>query len=285
MIKTKNRGLGRGLDLIFRENSLDLNKENEILTVRISDVEPNKKQPRINFNEELIAELAQSISVKGVLQPILVRSIEDGRYQIIAGERRWRASRMAGLSEIPVIVKDLNEEEAMEIALIENLQRQDLSPIEEAKGYKVLMEKYSLTQEEVSQSVGKSRSSVANSLRLLNLPKKAYELLDAGEMTAGHAKALLSLTRKVDLDFLIDKIRREGISVRQTEKIVKNMLSKGKQSKAVETKREVIFDEIEISLKERLGRSVKIKENKGKQGFLQIPFYSEEDLINLVKHF
>lgn len=281
----KLRGLGKGLDAIFMENDFGTDTEKEILMVRVSDVEPNKKQPRVNFDENALSELADSIATKGVLQPLLVRPIEEGRYQIIAGERRWRASRMAGLTEVPVIVKDLDDSQAMEIALIENLQREDLSPVEEAKGYQSLMEQYGLTQEEVSKVVGKSRSAVANTLRLLSLPKEVLPLLENGSISAGHARAMLALKSEEDIKYLSEKIFNEGLSVRQVEQYVQNILSKKKEKRRTSTNRETIYDEIEISLKEYLGRKVKVRENKNNRGILQIEFFNEDDLMNLVRAF
>lgn len=282
---TKIRGLGKGLDAIFMENNFEIGKDGEISVVRISDVEPNKAQPRNTFDENALSELADSIASKGILQPLIVRPINGERYQIIAGERRWRASRMAGLTEVPVVVKDIDDSEAMEIALIENLQRKDLSPIEEAKGYKSLMDKYDLTQEEISKVVSKSRSSVANALRILNLPNEVLQLLEDEEITMGHAKALLSLKSASDIKALADKIVAEGLSVRQAEQLVQNMLNKKLPKKEITKSRETIYDEIEISLKECLGRTVKVRENKNNRGTLQIEFFNEEDLMDLVSVF
>lgn len=275
-------GLGKGLDAIFMENDLTDVKEREISTVRISEIEPNKKQPRITFDEAALAELADSIASKGVLQPLLVRPIDDNRYQIVAGERRWRASRMAGLTEIPVIIKDIDDSEAMEIALIENLQREDLSPIEEAKGYKALIDNYSLTQEEVSHAVGKSRAAISNTMRLLSLPEKVIDMLESGSITAGHARALLSLKSHDDMEMVAQEVIKEGLSVRQLEKLIQGMLNKKNKTNR-EYSRETIYDEVEISLKEYLGRRVKVKGDKNKKGILQIEFFNEEDLMNLVK--
>ena len=275
-------GLGKGLDAIFMENDLTTDDKNNISTVRISDIEPNKKQPRLSFDDASLAELADSISSKGVLQPLIVRPIEGNRYQIVAGERRWRAGRMAGLTEMPVVIKDLADSEAMEIALIENLQREDLTSIEEAKGYKTLMDKYNLTQEEVSRAVGKSRPAVTNSLRLLSLPEEVIKLLESGRITAGHARALLSLKSKNEMEYVAQEAIRENMSVRQLEQFIQKMHHKRK-GKDREYNREAIYDEVEIALKEYLGRRVKVKGNKQKQGILQIEFFSEDDLMNLVR--
>lgn len=282
---TKLRGLGKGLDAIFMENSFEAVKDSETSVVRISDVEPNKAQPRNVFDENSLSELADSIATKGILQPLIVRPIDGERYQIIAGERRWRASRMAGLTEVPVVVKDIDDSEAMEIALIENLQRKDLSSIEEAKGYKSLIDRYGLTQEEISRVVSKSRATVANALRILNLPSEVLKLLENENITMGHAKALLALQSANDIKALADRIVDEGLSVRQTEQMVQNILSKKPVKKEVSKTRETIYDEIEISLKEHLGRIVKIRENKNKRGTLQIEFFNEEDLVDLIRVF
>lgn len=279
---TKIGGLGKGLDAIFKENDLMAENCGEISLVRVSEIEPNKKQPRSSFDETALSELADSIASKGVLQPLLVRPIDDNRYQIVAGERRWRAARMAGLTELPVIIRDLEDSEAMEIALIENLQREDLSVIEEAKGYEVLMDKYNLTQEDISQAVGKSRSAIANSLRLLKLPKNIVDMLESGSITAGHAKALLSLGSPADMDMFAREVLKGHLSVRQLEKMIQNTL-KNKRRKHKECSRESIYDEVEISLKEYLGRKVRVTGNKDKKGILQIEFFSEDDLMNLVR--
>ena len=287
---TKVRGLGKGLSAIFMENEIDLKENGEISTIRISDIEPNKKQPRFVFDENALSELADSISSKGILQPLLVRPIEEGRYQIIAGERRWRASRMVGLTEVPVIIKEMEDSEAMEIALIENLQREDLTPTEEANGYKTLMEKYELTQEEVAKVVGKSRSAVTNTLRLLGLPKEVLNCIDKGKITAGHARAMLSLKGEEEIKDLLKRILDENLSVRQVEQIIKNSSKPKKVKKDIVVQRDAVYDEIELSLREYLGRRVKIKEEKNnrtgkKCGTLQIEFFNEEDLMNLLEYF
>ena len=190
MAKLKKGGLGKGLDALFVENDTG---DTSSVTLRISEIEPNREQPRKYFDEEALTELADSIRQHGVIQPLLVRPMENGTYQLVAGERRWRASRMAGLTEVPVVIKDLSEIEAMELALIENLQRQDLNPIEEAVGFQQLMERYSMTQEQVASRVGKSRPAVANALRLLNLPEQVVAMVQSGEVSPGHARALLKL--------------------------------------------------------------------------------------------
>lgn len=194
----KKGGLGKGLNAIFMENESE--DSNSTVTLKISEIEPNRAQPRREFDEKALAELADSISQHGVLQPLLVRPLLDGGYQIVAGERRWRASRMAGLTEVPVVIRELSDGETMELALIENLQREDLTPVEEALGYQQLMDKYSLTQDEVSRAVGKSRPAVANALRLLNLPEEVLSLVGNGRISAGHARTLLSFKDPDELD-------------------------------------------------------------------------------------
>ncbi len=277
----KKSGLGKGLDAIFMEN--DLNNPDMIKTLRLSEVEPNRNQPRKAFKEEALIELADSISKHGVIQPLIVRKLENGRYQIIAGERRWRAARMAALSEIPVVVKDLSDVEVMQIALIENLQREDLSVIEEAKGYKMLMDTYNFTQDEVSKAVGKSRSNVANVLRLLCLPKKVIDFLEEGSLSAGHARALLALKKDADIEKFADIVVNQGLSVREVEKMIQNVLNKKNSRCKTAAKRDTGFDEVELSLKECLGRKVKVVGNSAKKGVLQIEFYGKDDLFELAR--
>ncbi len=276
----KQGGLGKGLEAIFIENDTE-NKKTTYL--KISEIEPNRNQPRSDFNEESLAELADSIAQHGVLQPLLVRPVGTDCYQIVAGERRWRASRMAGLKEVPVIIKELTDTEVMEIALIENLQREDLSPIEEASGYKALMENYSLTQEEVSKSVGKSRSAIANALRLLTLPKSVIKMLSDGDLTSGHARALLSLKVPEDIEKIARLALQRGLSVRELESSCQRLNKGGADKVKIIKKRNPFFDEVELSLKENLGRKVKVVNSSKNKGVLQIEFYSDEDLAFLAK--
>ena len=276
-------GLGKGLEAIFIENDTE-NKSTTYL--QISEIEPNRNQPRREFDEEALSELAESIAQHGVLQPILVRPVGTDFYQIVAGERRWRASRMAGLREVPVVIRELTDNEVMEIALIENLQREDLSPVEEAKGYKALMDTYSMTQDDVAKSVGKSRSSVSNSLRILSLPETVIELIEKGNLSQGHAKALLSL-KKIELIEKIAKLTVEkDLSVRELEKLCKKLNSESATKKAKikkNKKRNPFFDEVELSLKEYLGRKIKVVNSTKHKGVLQIEFYSDEDLESIAK--
>lgn len=272
-------GLGKGLNAIFMEN--DAEDNNSTVTLKLSEIEPNKNQPRQDFDETALAELAESISKHGLLQPILVRPIIGGGYQIVAGERRYRASRMAGLSEVPVIIRELSESETMEIALIENLQRENLTPIEEAVGYRTLMDEHGFSQEEVSKAVGKSRSAVANSLRLLKLPEDILKMVSNGVISAGHARAILSLEKEEDMLFLANEIAKRDLSVRQAEKLSKKMNQAEKVPPAVTVKASY-FSEVELALTEYLGKKVSVSPLKNKEGgILQIEFYSDEELKEL----
>ncbi len=277
------KGLGRGIESLFTENSLEEINSSSTEKVKLVDIVPNKDQPRKKFNDESLSELADSISQHGILQPLLVRPLSGGTYQLVAGERRWRASRIAGLKEVPVVIKELTDEEASVIAMIENLQREDLNPIEEADGIKYLMTKYSLTQEEVSEKVGKSRSAVANSLRLLKLPESITEYVRDGIISAGHAKALLPLEDEEKMISLSNRITAENLSVRETEKIVKDMLAVKKSKK--KKSRDKFFDEVELSLKDSLKRKIKINSTSKNKGTITIEFFDKEDLVNFVKYF
>lgn len=271
-------GLGKGLNAIFIEN--DSETEGGTVTLKISEIEPNRTQPRKEFDEQALSELAESISQHGLLQPLLVRPLTLGGYQIVAGERRYRASRMAGLTEVPVIIKELTDTETMEIALIENLQREDLSPVEEALGYKALIDEHGFSQEEVAKSVGKSRPAVANALRLLKLPDNIMEYLKDGKISAGHARALLTLKNEELMTELADKIVAKDLSVRQVEKICKKKPTVQKEEKP--EKKPSFYSMVELALSESLGRKISVSKSKGKQGgVLQIEFYSDEELTEL----
>ena len=272
----KKRGLGKGLDAIFAEN----NEAGEgSVSVRITDIEPNRDQPRKEFDSAALAELADSIAQHGVLQPLLLRPMLSGGYRIVAGERRWRAARMAGLTEVPAVIREMTDSEEMLFALIENLQREDLTPLEEARGYRTLIEAQDLTQEEVSQAVGKSRPSVTNALRLLNLPEDIQEMLEKGEITAGHARTLLSFPNQEAMRLGAQKAR-EGASVRELEAMAKRMAQQGEApSKAPRKNR--YFEEAQLAVGGYLNRKVKVAGNQ-KKGTLQIEFYGEEDLQNLL---
>ena len=216
----KKRGLGKGLDAIFAENTPA--RAAGAVRIQISEIEPNREQPRKEFDSEALSELADSISQHGVLQPLLLRPLLTGGYRIVAGERRWRAARMAGLNEVPAVVREMTDAEEMLFALIENLQREDLTPLEEARGYRTLIETQDFTQEEVSQAVGKSRPAVTNALRLLNLPEDIQQMLEKGEITAGHARTLLSFKREEDMRLAAQKAK-EGASVRERENLAKRL--------------------------------------------------------------
>lgn len=270
------KGLGRGLDSLFDENSND--KGGSVL-VNINDIEPNRNQPRKEFDEEALSELAESISTHGLIQPIVVRPNLDGTYMIIAGERRWRACRMANLSEVPVIIKETDDKTLMELALIENLQREDLNAVEEALGYKALIEDFSLTQEEVAKRMGKSRSAVTNALRLLALEPAELEALRIGSITAGHARALLSTDDK-DLRGKMLYAAVEGASVRELERMSK---FSGKPETKPKKDKPTFYKEVELSLKNEMGRKIYIKPMSKGKGTLTIEFYSDKELQEFAK--
>lgn len=271
-------GLGKGLDTIFAENETE--NSNSSVMLKISEIEPNRSQPRKDFDENSLSDLAQSISQHGLLQPLLVRPLPIGGYQIVAGERRYRACRMAGLTEVPVTIRELSDTETMELALIENLQREDLSPIEEALGYKALIDEHGFSQEEVATSVGKSRPAIANSLRILKLPDSVLEYVKQDKISAGHARALLMLDSEEDMLELAELIYKKDLSVRQAEKLAKK---KPEVEEDTQPERKPSFySMVELALNESLGRKIKVNKNKGKQGgVLQIEFYSDEELTEL----
>lgn len=271
-------GLGKGLDTIFAENETE--DSNSSVMLKISEIEPNRSQPRKDFDENSLSDLAQSISQHGLLQPLLVRPLPIGGYQIVAGERRYRACRMAGLTEVPVTIRELSDTETMELALIENLQREDLSPIEEALGYKALIDEHGFSQEEVATSVGKSRPAIANSLRILKLPDSVLEYVKQDKISAGHARALLMLDSEEDMLELAKLIYKKDLSVRQAEKLAKK---KPEVEEDTQPERKPSFySMVELALNESLGRKIKVNKNKGKQGgVLQIEFYSDEELTEL----
>lgn len=280
----KNKGLGRGLDAIFYDNSIEEEQKSEkgVKNIRISMVEPKKDQPRRNFDREALASLADSIAANGVLQPIIVRESVAGMYSIIAGERRWRASKLAGLSEIPVIVVDADEFAAAKIAMIENLQREDLNPMEEALGYRDLMVNYSLTQEALSTHIGKSRSAIANSLRLLDLPDAVLEMIASGELSAGHGRALLGLRDRSAITPLAERVVLKNLSVRETEAAVKaanKKLDEEPEEPAVPVV-DYIAD-LETRVSSSLGRRCKIT-NTPKKKTIQLEFTDNDDLQALL---
>ena len=287
MARAKKGGLGKGLDALFMDN--ETVDSGGVVTLRLSQIEPNRDQPRKIFSEEALNELADSIREHGVLQPLLVRPLPGGSYQLVAGERRWRASRMAGLQEVPVVIREMDEEQAMEIALIENLQREDLNAIEEATGYKQLMERYGMTQEQVAKRVGKSRPAIANALRLLNLPPKVMDMVGEGEVSPGHARALLAFDDQDRIVEIAQKVKTGKYSVRDIERMAKNQdEKKEKAAKAPEEPawggKSAFLTEMEIAMSMEMGRKVRIIPN-GEGGTLQIQFWDEEDLKSLVEKF
>ena len=282
MAVKKKGGLGKGLDAIFAEN--DMEDANATVALKISEIEPNRAQPRKDFNDDALAELADSIAQHGVLQPLLVRPLLGGGYQIVAGERRWRAARMAGVSEVPVVIREMSDHEVMELALIENLQREDLTPLEEAQGYQSLIDQYSMTQEEISRTVGKSRPTVANALRLLHLPEDLQALVASGELSAGHARTLLSFQDEEEMRRAAKLAVEQGISVRELEKLANKANGREEIKKPRKSGRIHYFDEVELALNEHLGRKVHVSGTK-KRGTLQIEFYGEDDLSELMKLF
>lgn len=278
----KREALGHGLDALFMSNSIEESSASGAVKLSINEIEPNKSQPRKSFDEKALSELADSIAEHGIIQPLLVRPMAEGGYQIVAGERRWRASRLAGLTEVPVVIKDLTDRETMEIALIENLQREDLNPIEEAEGIELLIKEYGLTQEIAAERVGKSRSAVTNSLRLLNLPPSVRELARDNKISAGHARALLAFSDEEKIIETAKLIMEKGISVRETERLAKEA-SKDTEGKVRQPKhRDVFYDEVEIALSQNLGRKVKINSGR-KGGTIVLEYFDKDDLTKIAK--
>ncbi len=274
----KKGGLGRGLDSLFSENAGE--NESSVL-LRISEIEPNREQPRNDFNDDALNELAESIRLHGVLQPLLVRPMPNGRYRIVAGERRWRACRIAGEETVPAIIREMSDGEAAELTLIENLQREDLSPLEEAEGYRTLAEKFGMTQEQIAQRVSKSRPAVANAMRLLSLTDEEKEALSAKKISVGHAKALLAIENP-DLRRRALAMSISGATVRSIE----NVRSEDRQTEsgraAEQSTGNRLYKEVCLALRAELGRNIKITE-KAKGGTLQIDFYSDEELCDIAQ--
>lgn len=284
----KRSGLGKGLNALFIDNNTD---DGAVTALKISEVEPNKNQPRSDFDDEALGELADSIREHGIIQPLVVRSLEPGGYQIVAGERRWRAARMAGLSEVPVIIRDLDDSQTLELAIIENLQREDLNVIELASGYKSLMEEYGMTQEKVAKRVGKSRPDVANTIRLLSLPESVIQQIRSGRISKGHAKALLSLEDKNLIEQTATKVVLDQMLVRDIERL-------GRQAKNAKTTPEQrarniareqdpnwgdnFYKEMELALSTELGRKVRITSH-GKKSTIELEFYSNEELNDIAQ--
>ena len=289
MAKGSKEKLGRGLDALWFDNSTS--DGTSTIQLRISEIEPNRAQPRRRFDENSLAELADSIRQHGVLQPLMVRPLASGGYQIIAGERRWRACRMANITEVPAIVREMTDQEVMEIALIENLQREDLNVMEEAAGYQCLMDQYGMTQEQIAARVGKSRPVVANALRLLRLPGPVAEMVKDGSLSAGHARALLSIERPEVMLEMARKAANGAATVRDIERIGKKLRNgeSAAEASAGQTEGEwnvgddPYFRELELSLTELLGRKVRVRFTQAEKGVLELEFYSKEDLENLSK--
>ena len=269
--------LGMGLDGLLGDAG------ESITTLRLTDIEPNKDQPRGSFDAEHLNELADSIREHGLLQPIIVRPLSNGvTYQIVAGERRWRAAKIAGLKEIPVLIREVDELQMNRIAIIENIQRQDLDPVEEATAYRRLIEQYGMTHEELSKSIGKSRPYITNILRVLTLPDSVTDRLRAGDISTGHAKAMLALADKDKYDEVLEKILKGHLNVRQTEKLVEQYNSQPAQQTEKFRPENKFYVETALSLKEQTGRNVNVKA-KGKGGVLSIEFFSDEDLMHLTE--
>ena len=274
----KLSGLGRGLDSLFADNSVE-EINSSVNKLRIMEIAPNHNQPRKDFDEKALSELAESIEQHGVLQPLVVRPLANGSYQLVAGERRWRAARIAGLTEVPVVIKELTDEEVIEIAMIENLQREDLNPLEEALGYRYMMDELKITQEQAAEKVGKSRPAVANALRLLKLPNEVQEMVKNNLISPGHARALLGFDSDDMILQTAKMIIKEDLSVRDVETLVKKSKKVPKASK--KQIRDKFFSEVELALVENLGRKVKIKEAKQDAGVLEIEFFDKDDLEGL----
>lgn len=274
-----NKGLGKGLGALLGESAMQPSTQQSPLLLPLQKIEPNRLQPRKSFNEEELAALADSIRQHGVIQPLTVRLLDTGYYQIIAGERRWRAARMAGLREVPVVIIEADDKKAMELALIENLQRADLTPIEEARGYQQLIGEYGLTQEQVADRVSKSRPAVANAMRLLSLPDELLSMVESGKLTAGHARALLSIKDERQQLAVAQKVVNLQLSVRQTEAMCKKLL-KAEQKPGPKPVEVDYLAECEKTLTRCLGRGVKIVSGKRK-GKIELEYYGQEDLQRL----
>ncbi len=279
------KGLGKGLNALLPDDIPQNIEDKDFTELKITEIEPNKNQPRRDFNREKLEELAESIKEHGIIQPLVVVKNPLGMYTIVAGERRWRAAKLAGIKTVPAVIKDYSKEEIAQIALIENLQREDLNPIEEATGYRVLMEEYNMTQEDVSQSVGKSRSTVANSVRLLVLEDSIKKLIINGEISGGHARAVLSLPTKEQRIILCERIINEGLNVRQAENIAKTMQSgSNKKTKGTKQKFRIELDSIEDKLSRGFGTKVKISQGS-KKGKIEIEYYNNKDFDRILNMF
>lgn len=279
------KGLGKRIDAIWEDNDFMIEQPQAgegIQTLRISDIEPNRDQPRKVFDEDALQSLANSIEQHGLIQPLLVEPLENGRYRIIAGERRWRACRIAGVEEVPVVIRSLTKQQNMEIALIENLQREDLNPVEEALGYKSLQDVYHMTQEEIAKSVGKSRPAVANALRLLSLPEQIMDFVASGELSTGHAKALMPLSEEHMLA-LANRIISEGLTVRQTEALVKKALMPAKEKPTFDREVVLALKEMERAAAEHVGNKVTIHHTPKNNGKIEIKYHSVDELEKIME--
>lgn len=279
------KGLGKGLNSLFTEDlpaTIDTQKPEA--EIKITEIEPNKYQPRTNFDAEKLQGLTESIKEHGIIQPLVVVKNKSGMYTIVAGERRWRAAKAAGLKTVPVVIKDYTPEEIAQIALIENLQREDLNPIEEALGYQSLIDEYNMTQENVSKVIGKSRSAVTNSLRLLSLDEKTKKLLENGKISSGHARALLSLNSQEQRFQLAQRVIEEDLSVRQTENLVKFMQKKQPVKKSSPPSHKMELDAFADKLSQCFGTKVKISQN-AKKGKIEIEYYNNSDFDRIIKLF
>ena len=277
------RGLGgSGLGALINENSFDIESGNAVTELRLSQIEPDKNQPRHEFDEEALQELSESIKQHGVISPIVVTAVENDRYRIIAGERRWRASKLAGLETIPVVVKEYSEQELAEISLVENLQREDLNPLEEALGYNNLMKNYNLTQEQVAQKVSKSRSAVTNALRLLKLPEQVLDYIKTGELSAGHARTLLGLENDDKVTAAANKVIAEELSVRQTEALVKKLKESPAKKKELDPEIKLAISDLESRARTGTGNKVRIKHSDKNTGRIEIFYNSTAELEKLI---
>ena len=279
--KKAELGLGRGLNALLGDPVLQNQGEGSV-SLPISQVEPGLNQPRKRFDPDSLSELADSIRIHGVIQPLTVRRLSSGYYQIIAGERRWRAAKQAGLDEIPAVIIEADDRKVMELGLIENLQREDLNPAEEARGYQTLMTEYGLTQEQVAQRMGKSRPAVTNALRLLNLPEDLMALVEDGSLSAGHARALLGAPNQTLQRQAAKAVLEKGLSVRQTEALVKALQKEKKEKPQEDNVLAIYLADIEKNLGSQLGRKVHIQ-HKGKKGKVELEYYSEDDLDALLR--
>ena len=281
-MQPRRSALGRGLDSLISMDDTPARGSSAINEIALDKISPNPSQPRTTFSDESLEELAASIRELGIIQPLSLRKTGPDSYQIIAGERRWRAARLAGLSDVPVVIIEADDKKAMELALIENLQRENLKPLEEANGYKMLMDNFEFTQEEIAKTVGKSRPAITNALRLLNLPEDMQNMLERGEMTAGHARTLLSFKNEDHMKAAARRVTMEGISVRELEKMAKRANEEKPEKADKPAKRRIrYYDEAELALRDVLNRVVHISGTK-KKAALTIEFYGEEDLKNLL---